>query len=116
MECARHVNSFRNGHRVAERQIELLVECAGKLNSELAQSLAKIPVSDYYSSFFSLASTGWIDEATAGRLATLAGLRNRLVHQYEDVRLPKLFKACVDSLPDWRAYLANITSHLRQTS
>lgn len=101
-------------HRVAERQIELLVECAGKLNTEIAQSLAKIPPSDYYSSFFCLAATGWLDDDTAGRLATLAGLRNRLVHQYEDIRLPRLFKACQSSLPDWRAYLTSLTKHLQE--
>jgi uncharacterized protein YutE (UPF0331/DUF86 family)/predicted nucleotidyltransferase len=102
-------------HRVAERQVELLVECAGKLNTELAQSLAKIPASDYYSSFFSLAATGWLDNDTAGRLATLAGLRNRLVHQYEDIRLPKLYQACQESLADWRTYLASLTNRLRQS-
>lgn len=100
-------------HRVAERQIELLVESAAKLNIELAQSLAKIPPSDYYSSFFSVAATGWVNNEVATRLATLTGLRNRLVHQYEDIRLPKLFRACKESLADWRAYIASIATHLK---
>lgn len=102
-------------HRVAERQIELLVESAAKLNTELAQSLAKIAPSDYYSSFFSAAATGWVDNDTARELATLTGLRNRLVHQYEDIRLPRLFHACRESLPHWRAYIASIAAHLKDT-
>lgn len=99
-------------HRVAERQIELLVECAGSINSELAQALARIPPSDYYTSFHSLAATGWIERDLATRLSTLAGLRNRLVHQYEDIRLPQLFQACRRSLSDWEQYLKAVSQRL----
>jgi uncharacterized protein YutE (UPF0331/DUF86 family) len=90
-----------------------MVEGAAKLNTELAQSLAKIPPSDYYRSFFSVAATGGVEDAIAKRLATLTGLRNRLVYQYGDIRLPRLFKACRDSLPDWRAYLSSSAAHLQ---
>ncbi|MBT9584537.1 DUF86 domain-containing protein [bacterium] len=99
-------------HRVCERLIELLVECAASINSEVAQSVARIPPSDYYSSFYSMAATGWIDREVAGRLATLAGLRNRLVHQYEEIRLGQLYKAAQKSLPDWKLYLQGVSEHL----
>jgi uncharacterized protein YutE (UPF0331/DUF86 family) len=99
-------------HRVAERQIELLIECAASINTEVAQAVARIPPYDYYSSFFSLASTGWVEPETARRLATLVGLRNRLVHQYDEVRLGPLYLAAQRSLPDWKAYLRGISEHL----
>ena len=60
----------------AERLAELLVECAAKINAEVAQALAGIPPADYYNSFFSMQRTGWIDRETADALARAAGLRN----------------------------------------
>ena len=101
-------------YRVAERQVELLVECAASINTEVAQSVAKIPPSDYYSSFHSMAAAGWLEREVAVRLSNLAGLLNRLVHQYEDIRLPRLYKACSDSLGDWDRYLATVSQHLSE--
>lgn len=103
-------------HHAAERLAELLVEGASRINSEVSASVAGIPASDYYTSFFSLSSAGWLEPETAGALAPLAGLRNILVHQYEEVRLPDLYDTLKASLPDWRAYLASVAGHLeRQT-
>ncbi len=105
------VTDFRL-HRTAERSLELMVESAASINTEVAQAVAKIPPSDYYSSFFSIASAGWVDREVATRLATMAGLRNRLVHQYEDVDLKKLYGALKRSLPDWQAYLGSVKDSL----
>jgi uncharacterized protein YutE (UPF0331/DUF86 family) len=106
------INDFRI-HRVAERQLELLVECAGTINTEVSQALAGIPSSDYYSSFFSLAQAGWIDRDTAVALARLASLRNRLVHHYLELDLGELDGALRDSIPSWRAYLEQVLARLK---
>ncbi|MHB2016116.1 MAG: type VII toxin-antitoxin system HepT family RNase toxin [Candidatus Xenobia bacterium] len=100
-------------HRIAERQVELMVECAAAINTEVSQSVAGIPPSDYYSSFFSLHQAGWVDAETAHALALFAGLRNRLVHQYEAVQLPRLFDTAVSALPHWRTYLASVRDRLQ---
>lgn len=42
----------------------------------------------------------------------MAGLRNVLVHQYEDVRLPDLYDALKTALPRWKAYLQDINDNL----
>lgn len=99
-------------HYAAERLLELLVEAAAWINTEVAQSCG-IPPSDYDSSFFSMARTGWIDNETAEALAELARLRNALVHHYEDVPLEKLQARLSASLKPWRAYLAAVTQRLR---
>lgn len=96
----------------AERLIELLVENAARINTEVAASVAKLPASDYYSSFFSLSSAGWLDSETATGLAPLASLRNVLVHQYEDVRLPDLYDVLRASLPHWHAYVKSVATQL----
>lgn len=107
-------SSFELGaaHYAAERLVELLVECAAWINTEVAQSVAGIPPADYYSSFFSIARTGWIGDDTAQALAELARLRNALVHHYEDVPLKTLHTRLAASLPYWRAYLKSLVSRL----
>ncbi len=99
-------------YRAAERQTELLVECAAEINTEVARAVANIPATDYYSSFFSLSSAGWLSRETAMRLAEIAGLRNRLVHQYEEIQLPRLYRVLKASLPDWREYLDSVQTRL----
>ncbi|MBI3925599.1 MAG: DUF86 domain-containing protein [Armatimonadetes bacterium] len=99
-------------HHAAERLIELLVECAATINTEVGQAVAGVPASDYYSSFFSLVSAGWMssDEATA--LAEWARVRNALVHRYEDVGLEQLYSDLKASLPAWRGYLGALEGRL----
>ena len=102
----------RGLHYAAERLIELLVEQAGWINTEVSQSIAGIPPSDYYSSFFSMSRAGWLELPTAQALAELARLRNALVHHYEDVPLDTLHSRITLSLPHWRTYLTSVTSRL----
>jgi len=98
----------RPEHYIAERLTQLLVDCAAAINTEVAQVVAGIPPSDYYSSFFSLARTGWIDSETASALAPIAQLRNRLVHDYEAVDLSELHRRLQDSLPSWHRYVSSV--------
>lgn len=101
-------------HHATERLAELLVEGASRINTEVSASVAGLPASDYDTSFFSLSSAGWLEPETARALAPLAGLRNILVHQYEEIHLPDLYDSLKASLPDWRAYLASVARHLEQ--
>lgn len=99
-------------YHTAERLTELLVESAARINTEIAATVAKVPASDDYTSFFSLASCGWLDPETARLPAPLAGLRNVLVHQYEEVRLPDLYETLTRTLPDWRTYVRSVAERL----
>lgn len=96
--------------RTAERDTELLVECAAKINTAIGQSKG-IPPSDYYSSFFAL-TPDWLAREVAEELAKLARLRNMLIHQYEDVRPEQVYQASLRSAPLWRSYLQSILSKL----
>lgn len=96
--------------RTAERDTELLVECAAKINTAVGQS-KNIPPSDYYSSFFSLVPD-WLDRESAGELAKVARLRNMLIHQYEDVRPEQVYQAAKRAAPLWRTYLQAVSQKL----
>lgn len=99
-------------HYAGERLLELLVECAAYINTEVAQSEAGIPPSDYYSSFFSMAQTGWISSELASELAPYTRLRNVLVHRYEELALETLYDEPNRSLSLWREYLRSVVSRL----
>ncbi len=99
----------------SERMLELLVEAAASINTEVAQSQANIPPSDYYSSFFSMAQTGWISRELAGRLAPLTRIRNVLVHHYEELDAGTLQETLKGSLADWKDYAGAIQARLSAT-
>ncbi|MCA9796320.1 MAG: DUF86 domain-containing protein [Candidatus Eremiobacteraeota bacterium] len=99
-------------HHAAERLVELLVEASASINNEVAQAVAGIPPSDYYSSFFSMADSGWVERAVLERLADWARIRNALVHRYEDVALPELWDRLTASAPDCKSYLDQVQKSL----
>ena len=99
-------------HYAAERLLELIVECAGTINTEVSQAVASIPPSDYYSSFFSMASAGWLTQSLAEELSVWTGWRNRLVHRYENVSLPEFHRLLQGFSRPWRQYLASIQANL----
>lgn len=99
-------------HHAGERLLELLVECAVAVNTEVAQVVAGIPPSDYDSSFFSMYQVGWIVRETAHQLADCASLRNRLVHQYQKVDIDDLYRVLESSVPHWRRYVQAVRDRL----
>ncbi|MGH3974136.1 MAG: type VII toxin-antitoxin system HepT family RNase toxin [Pseudonocardiaceae bacterium] len=61
---------------------------------------------DFGDSFTVLHEQGVIDDALAGRLRGLAGLRNRLVHVYDDIDDARVHEALATGLPDLDAFAA----------
>ena len=89
--------------RVAERDVQLIVDSAVAVNNELIVSAGRTPPSTYYETFEALRI---LPAALARRLARTTGLRNRIVHQYESVDLRVLHKAI-------RGFVAAYTSYVR---
>ena len=75
-ESAFHTNPLL--YRTAERDIELLVECAARIN------------------------TGLLEDEKLRRLADSARFSNLLVHQYEKVDLKEVYATVRETLPLWR--------------
>ncbi len=76
----------------AERLIELIVEAAVDINGLIAVELGESPPQTYYSSFLKLGEMEIVPEVLANKLAPFAGLRNRLVHEYEDIKDNLVYK------------------------
>jgi uncharacterized protein YutE (UPF0331/DUF86 family) len=71
--------------KAAERLLQELIEAAIDINLYiLAASGAGVP-DESYRSFIQLGTSGVLGEELARKLAPAAGLRNRLVHEYQDI-------------------------------
>lgn len=69
--------------KATERLLQELIEAAIDINSHLIVQSSKTAPDDYYESFIKTGELGIISSNLAEKLAPSAGLRNRLVHEYD---------------------------------
>ena len=102
----------RSDQVLAERYLERIIGRIIDINFHLITAGGAAPPSDYYASFVELGRLGVLDPAFAQRLAPSAGLRNRLVHEYDGVDPVKLHKACRAATVDVPRYLRSVDTWL----
>lgn len=71
--------------RAVERTLQLIVESATDINNMLLKMLGQKGAVDYYNSFINLAEQDIIPMDFALKIAPSTGLRNILVHEYEEI-------------------------------
>ncbi|GAN35374.1 MAG: DUF86 domain-containing protein [Candidatus Brocadia sp. AMX2] len=69
--------------KAAERLLQELIEAAIDINSHLIVQTGNATPDDYYESFIKVGELKIISADLAEKLAPSAGLRNRLVHEYD---------------------------------
>lgn len=67
---------------------------------------------DYHPSFVTLGDVAVVDRDFAARIARAAGLRNRLVHDYDDLDQHRVFDALQAAAVDVPRYVAAVHAHL----
>ena len=72
--------------RAAERLIQLLVEVGSDIAGEILLEKKGIAAETYYASFIELGKKGFISVPLAKKLASSAGLRNRIIHEYGEYK------------------------------
>ena len=77
----------------AERMLQEVVEAAVDVNVHLLRGLGCAAPPDYYQSFIQMGAQGVLHNEFAALLAPSAGLRNRLVHEYDDIDDAKVLEA-----------------------
>ena len=80
-----YLNDYKN-KRTVERDIQLIVECATDINSHILVETKEIPPRDYYTSFTELTKLHVLPHEFGLSLAETAGLRNRIVREYEEIK------------------------------
>lgn len=97
-----------------ERILQELVEAMVDINVHVLRNSDVAVPDDMYSSFSALSDVGILDRALAENLAPSAGLRNRLVHEYDRLDDVKILEAIRTALVQTPLYVAAIVAYLRR--
>ena len=98
--------------KAAERLLQEGIEAALDVNAHLIAELGAEVPDDYYGGFWSSGSSVSCPEELALSLAPSAGLRNRLVHEYESLDDAKVLASIGALLGQYPSYVQAIESYL----
>lgn len=98
--------------RSIEREIQLIVECATDINNMILKKLKAGPAKDYFNSFIDLAENYVLEMDFALMIAPSTGLRNILVHEYQDINDEIVFKSIHFVKEYYLQYIDKISSYL----
>ena len=98
--------------RAAERYLERIIGRMIDVNFHIITDLGHAPPKDYFNSFLGLADEQILPREFAKVIAHAAGLRNRIVHEYDEIDQTKVYEAIKSAVIDIRTYLAHISDYL----
>lgn len=93
----------------AERYVERLVGRMIDVNFHLLIESGQAPPADYDNSFTRLADIGVLDAGFSAQIAAPAGLRNRIIHEYDEVDPGRVFDALQSAVADIPQYITQVT-------
>lgn len=97
---------------LAERYLERIIGRMIDVNYHVLTRSGQAPPRDYYESFTALSHIGALDPQFATPIAACAGLRNRIVHEYEAIDPARVHAALQSAVVDIPAYLMRLAEHL----
>lgn len=97
---------------VAERYLERMIGRMIDINYHVITESGHPPPADYHASFTMLSELKILDADFARRIARCAGVRNRLVHEYNEIDPRKVFESLEAALGDIPVYLQNIEAYV----
>lgn len=98
-------------YSAAERLLQLTVDAAVDINNHLILEGGLSAAADYYSSFLALVKLKALPAPLARSLARTTGLRNRLVHAYQEVDLGIVYRVLKPFLKDYERYVEAIRKY-----
>lgn len=101
-----------NKQLIVERLLQLIIQAAIDINYHILSRLRSGNVVSNFEAFIELAKYGVLTEDLARQLAPSAGLRNRLVHEYDDIDSSQVFKAISFALQQYPLYVKQINNYL----
>ena len=92
----------------AERLLERMIGRMIDINFHVLTDTGQAPPPDYFQSFVKLGELGALPADFARQIAPCAGLRNRLIHEYDEIDPDKLFAGLQTAVRDIPVYLEHI--------
>lgn len=93
---------------LAERYLERTIGRMIDINFHLITESGHAPPKDYHESFVRLGTLGVMTTDLAKEMAMAAGLRNRIVHEYDDIDSERVYEALVVAVSRIPVYLEHI--------
>ncbi len=93
--------------------MQQLVDLAVKINAHAVTSHGMTTPADYHQSFAAAADLEMIARPLADQLAPSTGLRNRLVHEYDDLDLDIVAHAIAGAVSQYDEYCRQVARWLR---
>ncbi|MBD2356961.1 DUF86 domain-containing protein [Tolypothrix sp. FACHB-123] len=97
---------------VVERLLQLIAQAAIDINDHILSKLNPGNSNTNFEAFIELGKYGVISPELARQLAPSAGLRNRLVHEYDDIDPQQVFRAISFALQQYPLYVRQVNSYL----
>lgn len=98
--------------KAAERLLQELIEAAIDINTHIIVQTGNTAPDDYYESFIRAGELKIIPLGLAEKLAPSAGLRNRLVHEYDLLEHPLILDAVRKSEELYPQYVKEIEDYI----
>lgn len=97
---------------IVERLLQLITQAAIDINEHILSRLNPGNCITNFEAFIELSKYEIITPELARQLAPSAGLRNRLVHEYDDIDPNQVFLAITFALQQYPMYIRQINSYL----
>jgi uncharacterized protein YutE (UPF0331/DUF86 family) len=97
---------------LAERFLERTIGRMIDINFHLITELGHPPPSDYFESFVKLGRIEILPPKLANQLASCAGLRNHIAHEYDEIDPVKVYEGLRAAAKDIPLYLRHIQTYL----
>lgn len=97
---------------LAERYLERIIGRMIDINYHLITEAGHPPPRDYFESFTQLGRIGVLSPEFAKQIAASAGLRNRLVHEYDEIDPERVYEGLQAAMRDVPDYLRRVEQHL----
>lgn len=98
---------------VTERYLERTIGRMIDINYHLITELGHPPPKDYHESFLMLGTMGIVPAQFAREIAFAAGLRNRLVHEYDEIDPGKVYEALQIAVRHIPAYVKAVQDYTK---
>ena len=93
---------------LAERYLERLIGRMIDINYHLVTESGQPPPKDYHESFYMLGTIGILPGDFVREIAFSAGLRNRIVHEYDEIDTSKVYEALQVAVRQIPTYLNHV--------
>ncbi|MBE9056981.1 DUF86 domain-containing protein [Sphaerospermopsis sp. LEGE 08334] len=97
---------------IVERLLQLMTQAAIDINDHILSKLNPGKTYTNFEAFIELGKYQILTPELAKQIAPSSGLRNRLVHEYDDIDPNQVFKAISFALQQYPLYVRQINSYL----